>query len=342
MERCSAIRRRTVALIGNPAAGKNAVFSEITGRRHGDKANAGFYYYKFNDYRLQNLPDTYSLFPGSEAAGAVRDFLLWRKMDCAVVVADAVHLQDSLVLVLQTMEATDNVVLLLNHWEAAQNKNICIDQEKLSALLGIPVVVSTARSGKGISELLEQVHQLVTGVKACAPARVRFASPIEQAARRCRRGLEKTVQTDINMRFLALRVLENDASFNAGMAENLCAQCSDDFDVLKGREILSRFNLDGENYIKSVSQSFLQTANRIYMQTVVRRPCRQQKKRAGKPLYIKAALLVLTVWLVLSAAVLILWLLSAKGGCLPAAQLLPLCISDRWLCLSGMGHFGPI
>lgn len=279
--------RRTVALVGNANVGKSTVFNEITGMKQHtgnwtgktvDTAS-GEYYYKFNDYTLVDLPGTYSLLSSSEEERVARDFLIWNKVDCVVIVADSTNLLRNLNLVLQTLELTGNAVLLLNLWDEAAKRNIIIDKKKLSELLGIPVVSSTARSGKGVNELLEQVHKIVTGDCCPEQLRVKYVSPIEQAERRCEKGLSKHFKTDIDMRFLALRVLENDPSFNASLEKNLSGGFQDDFDVLKSREILSRFNFDGENYVQSVTASISQQAERIFSQSVKQLPSLEEKKQ---------------------------------------------------------------
>lgn len=279
--------RRTVALVGNANVGKSTVFNEITGmKQHTGNwtgktvdTTSGEYYYKFNDYTLVDLPGTYSLLSSSEEERVARDFLIWNKVDCVVIVADSTNLLRNLNLVLQTLELTGNAVLLLNLWDEADKRNIIIDKKKLSELLGIPVVSSTARSGKGVNELLEQVHKIVTGDCCPEQLRVKYVSPIEQAERRCEKGLSKYFKTDIDMRFLALRVLENDPSFNASLEKNLSGGFQDDFDVLKSREILSRFNFDGENYVQSVTASISQQAERIFSQSVKQLPSREEKKQ---------------------------------------------------------------
>lgn len=279
--------RRTVALVGNANVGKSTVFNEITGMKQHtgnwtgktvDTAS-GEYYYKFNDYTLVDLPGTYSLLSSSEEERVARDFLIWNKVDCVVIVADSTNLLRNLNLVLQTLELTGNAVLLLNLWDEAVKRNIIIDKKKLSELLGIPVVSSTARSGKGVNELLEQVHKIVTGDCCPEQLRVKYVSPIEQAERRCEKELSKYFKTDIDMRFLALRVLENDPSFNASLEKNLSGGFQNDFDVLKSREILSRFNFDGENYVQSVTASISQQAERIFSQSVKQLPSREEKKQ---------------------------------------------------------------
>ena len=169
--------QRTVALTGNPNVGKSTVFNELTGMHQHTgnwigktvETSASQFYYKFNDYNLVDLPGTYSLNTASKEEEVARDFLKSSKLDCVVCVIDSTVLERSLILAFQIMGLCNNVVLLLNLTDEAKKKGIYIDSDRLSKLLGVPVVKSTARSGRGINNLLEEIHLISTHAKAVEP-----------------------------------------------------------------------------------------------------------------------------------------------------------------------------
>lgn len=166
---------RVVALTGAPNVGKSTVFNELTGmNRHtgnwiGKTVDIGDaeFYYKYNDYTVVDLPGAYSLDAVSKEEQVTETYLRSGVADVVVCVVDATMLERSLPFVFQVLSITPKVVLMLNLCDEAKKRDITIDTELLSVTLGVPVVSATARSGRGINALLEQVHCIATG--ACKP-----------------------------------------------------------------------------------------------------------------------------------------------------------------------------
>jgi ferrous iron transport protein B len=158
-----------IALGGNPNVGKSSVFNALTGLRqhtgnwHGKTVTTARGYCKRgqNHYVLVDLPGCYSLGSHSAEEEVSRDFICSGEADAVVIVCDATCLERSLSLVMQTLEITKNVVVCVNLMDEAQKKGIKINLEALSARLVVPVVGTSARSGKGIDALLEAIDRVI-------------------------------------------------------------------------------------------------------------------------------------------------------------------------------------
>jgi ferrous iron transport protein B len=208
-----------VALAGNPNTGKSTVFNSLTGlRQHTGnwpgktvtRAEGG-YSYKGDHYKIVDLPGTYSLLSTSLDEEVARDFILFGQPDVTVIVVDATRLERNLNLALQVLEITDRAVICLNLMDEARRHDLDVDPRRLSRDLGVPVVPCSARTGEGLDELLEAIHDVATGETVCKPYRVKNESP---AVRRALEELVPKIETvfpDLpNARWVALRLLDGD------------------------------------------------------------------------------------------------------------------------------------
>jgi ferrous iron transport protein B len=231
----------TIALIGNPNAGKTTVFNALTGAHQrvgnwpGVTVERKSGHYRHGDQRLEviDLPGIYSLLAvnatDAQDARIARDFLLEADIDVMVNVVDAASLARGLYLTAELLDLDIPVVVALNMMDVADRHGMHIDPYRLGNEIGATVVPMVASRGEGIGTLkdviasaLAQPQPVATGGEARRG--IRLTHVLETTlATLSRELLEQGVRR--HRRFVAAALLEGDAGVAArvGRSDDLAA-----------------------------------------------------------------------------------------------------------------------
>jgi len=223
-------RSITVALAGNPNAGKTTLFNAITGARQhvGNwpgvtvEKKEGVLHHGDLDVHVVDLPGTYSLTAYSVEEIIARNFIVDSVPDIVVDVVDASNLERNLYLAVQLLEMGVKVVMALNMIDVAEGRRIKIDQTTLSQLLQIPVISTNGKKRIGIDGLMDAA---VATAESPQPAVIRrafyYGTEVEEELSLIEEGLVKSgvTQESQSARWLAVKLLEGDEEIHKKIAE---------------------------------------------------------------------------------------------------------------------------
>lgn len=256
---------RIIALAGNPNVGKSTVFNALTGlHQHtgnwpGKTVSNASGYFTFNNltYKIYDLPGIYSILAHSEEEFVARDFICFGGSDVVVIVCDAGCLMRNLNLVLQVCEITDKVVVCVNLLDEAKKKKIDVDLNKLSDLLGVRVVGTSARSNVGLDELLSNID--LTFGESRKSKKVRYNQYVEDAIKVISDAIILD-DSSINKRWVALNLLRDDELLRDKIEEELMIDLSNekiDNSIKQARTLL----LDGDITISEIDDVLTESIN---------------------------------------------------------------------------------
>jgi ferrous iron transport protein B len=172
-----------VALVGNPNAGKSALFNALTGARQKVGNYPGVTVERHagrlalpdgRPVELLDLPGAYSLDPSSPDEAVTRDVLFGKQdgerlPDAIVVVVDASNLDNHLRFTLQLAALGLPMIVALNMVDLAERDGLKLDPAILEAELGVPVVATVAVRKRGLDDLKAKLGEMVRSTTQVRP-----------------------------------------------------------------------------------------------------------------------------------------------------------------------------
>lgn len=204
-----------IALLGQPNTGKTTLFNILTGSHQtvgnwpGVTVEKKCGQYKKNrEVKIVDLPGIYSLSPYSPEEIVARDYLLNNHPDVILNIVDGSNIERHLYFTLQLIDLGLPMVLAVNMADMMKSKGIVIDTDRLSYLLGIPVVLINASKNDGIDQLDKELNKELKRHEV--PKDIVYDDQLEAAIGEVEKIL-LSENTDLPMsRFHAIKYLEED------------------------------------------------------------------------------------------------------------------------------------
>lgn len=215
-----------VALIGNPNCGKTSLFNYASGAKEhvGNysgvtvDAKTGRMEYEGYSFNIVDLPGTYSLSAYSPEELYVRRYLHDEVPDVIINVADASNLERNLYLTTELIDMDRSMIIALNMYDELERSKVVFDHESLSRMIGVPMVPTVSKNGRGVKELFDTVIEVYEGRnEVVRHVHIGFSKDIEEAVKQIQKALKSEAELDMHFsaRYLSIKFLEKDREVDA-------------------------------------------------------------------------------------------------------------------------------
>ena len=301
----------TVALVGNPNAGKTSFFNHATGL-HEKVGNyggvtvdlkVGTFHHKGYTINLVDLPGTYSITEFTPEERYVRDYLTKNNPDMVLNIVDASNLERNLFLTTQLVDMNIRIVMALNMFDEMTSKGDALDYEALGKMMGFPIVPTTAVKGIGISNVLETIIDVYEEKKNLNKhIHINYGRDIEDAIVPIKKKIEvnKDIINVYPARYIAINVLENSKSTIEEITN-----------LPNGNEIILLANEKRQELEKDYDEdvyTLLTNARYAFIRGALKETFRKSEKKIKNHAY-KADDLLTNKWLGFPILIIFMWLM---------------------------------
>lgn len=300
-----------IAFVGNPNSGKTSLFNALSGG-HEHVGNysgvtvdvkTGHFNYKGYHFNITDLPGTYSLSAYSPEEVFVRHNLLEAMPDVIVNVVVASNLERNLYLTTELIDLSQRVVVALNMYDELDATGAKLDYENLGSMIGIPMVPTVAKTGKGLDKLLDTIIEMFEGAnKSARHVHINYGTVLEPEISQLADILHESEDfpQQFPARYWAIKMIENDKEVHNLLKDSKSYEKLKKQAEISSEKIIKQLEIDAETAISDAKYGFISGA--------LHETYTEGKKEANKRTR-KLDKLIVNKWLGFPLFILLMWLM---------------------------------
>ena len=300
-----------IAFVGNPNSGKTSLFNALSGG-HEHVGNysgvtvdvkTGHFNYKGYHFNITDLPGTYSLSAYSPEELFVRRNLLESMPDVIVNVVVASNLERNLYLTTELIDLSQRVVVALNMYDELEATGAKLDYQNLGSMIGIPMVPTIAKTGKGLDKLLDTIIDMFEGAnKSARHVHINYGTILEPEISKLADILHETEDfpQQFPARYWAIKMMEGDKEVAKLLQNSKSYNKLEKQAAISSDEVKKQLDIDAETAISDAKYGFISGAlHETFIEGKV--DANKKTRRLDK--------LIVNKWLGFPLFVLVMWLM---------------------------------
>ena len=215
----------TIALAGNPNAGKTTLFNQLTGSNQYVGNWPGVTVEKkegklrgHKDVTIADLPGIYSLSPYTLEEVVARNYLINNRPDAIMNIVDGTNLERNLYLSTQLKELGVPVIMAINMMDVVEKNGDVLNLDSLGQAMGCKVVSISALRNKGVDELI-RIAVSEAEQKTATDIQHKFSDNVEKAIQSIEEKISGNVPEKL-VWFFAVKLFERDDKIRNELPES--------------------------------------------------------------------------------------------------------------------------